>query len=411
MFVANRIAIIHAYSGPHQWRNVDSASNLADVFSRGLHPRDFTASQSYLSGPGFLLGDESDWPVLPLYPGSKTCGLEEIVSCVAATTSDDSLCNLSNDSLYQLFLRYSVLQRLVRVIAWLLRFLKWLQHRFFKSRKCVDADTGSASELHVACECAVKIAQHQTFPDVAVAVEAHGWRDTVKGVKENRCKQQLKSLSKLCPIADNGVLRVGGKLQRGNLPFELKHPAILLKRHPVTKLLVLNTHVQTGHVGIQHVLSILRYRYWIMGGAATIKHYVFECMQCRNLKAVPGAQVMSPLPDVRIEPGQRAFYACGVDLFGNFFVRVGRSSAKRCSCIFTCLASRAVHLELVESLSTDAFLGAFFRILCARGFAVKHVFSDNGTNFHGAVSKLSGCKDKTIDEGRVLRYVASLGIE
>ena len=206
----------------------------------------------------------------------------------------------------------------------------------------------------------MKIAQHQTFPDVAVAVEAHGWRDTVKGVKENRCKQQLKSLSKLCPIAVNGVLRVGGRLQRGNLPFELKHPAIFPKRHPVTKLLVLNAHVQTGHVGIQHVLSILRYRYWIMGGAATIKHYVFECMLCRILKTVLGAQVMSPLPDVRIEPGQRAFYACGVDLFGIFFVRVGRSSAKRYGCIFTCLASRAVHLELVESLSTNAFLGAFF---------------------------------------------------
>ena len=233
----------------------------------------------------------------------------------------------------------------------------------------------------------------------------------MKGVKENRCKQQLKSLSKLCPNAVNGVLRAGGRLQRSNLPFELKHPAILPKRYPLTNLLVLNAYVKTGRVGIQHVLSILRYRYWIMGGAATIKHYVFECMLCRNLKAVPGAQVMSRLPDVRVEPGQRAFYACGVDLFGNFFVRVGRSSAKRYGYIFTCLASRAVHLELVQSLSTDAFLGAFFRFLCARGFPVKHVFSDNGTNFHGAVSKLSGCKDKTIDEGCVLRYVASLGIE
>ena len=152
MFVANRIAAVHAYSAPNQWRYVDSASNPADVFSRGLRPRDWTASQSYLAGPGFLLEDESEWPVLPLRSGSKTCGLEEIVSCVAATASDDSLCNLSNDSLYQLFLRYSVLQRPVRAIAWLRQFLKWLQHRFLKSRKCVDADTGvlSAAEVHVA---------------------------------------------------------------------------------------------------------------------------------------------------------------------------------------------------------------------------------------------------------------------
>ena len=109
-----------------------------------------------------------------------------------------------------------------------------------------------------------------------VDLERDGRRYTAKGMKENRCKQQLKSLSKLCPIAVNVVLRVGRRLLRGNLPFELKHPYILPKRHPVTKLLVLNAHVQTGHVGIQHLLSILRYRDWIMGDAATIKHNVYR---------------------------------------------------------------------------------------------------------------------------------------
>ena len=141
----------------------------------------------------------------------------------------------------------------------------------------------------------MKIALHQTFPDVTKAVEAHSWRDIVKGVKVNRCKQQPKSLSKMCSIAVNGVLRLGARLQRGNLPFDLKLSAILRKRHPVTKLLVLNAHVQKGHVGIQHVLSILRYRYCTMGGAATIKHNVVECKLCRNPKAASGAPVMSLL--------------------------------------------------------------------------------------------------------------------
>ena len=170
--------------------------------------------------------------------------------------------------------------------------------------------------------------------------------------------------------------------------------------------------METGHGGVQHVLSILRYRYWVIGGAATVKHYVLDCMQCRNRKALPGTQIMSPLPSVRIEPGQRTFHACGVDLFGPFFVKIGRSSAKRYGCIFTCLASRAVHLELVESLSTDAFLGAFFRFLCSRGFTVKHIFSDNGTNFVGAVTKLCRPNAKNMmNELRVLRNIASLGIE
>ena len=93
-------------------------------------------------------------------------------------------------------------------------------------------------------------------------------------------------------------------------------------------------------------------------------------------------------------------------------MKIGRSSAKRYGCIFTCLASRAVHLELVESLSTDAFLGAFFRFLCSRGFPVKHIFSDNGTNFVGAVTKLCRPNAKNMmNERRVLRNIASLGIE
>ena len=78
-FVAKRIAAIHAYSAPNQRRYVDSASNPADVFSRRLHPQDWNASQSYLAGPGFLLGNESLWPILPFCSGSKMCCLEEIV--------------------------------------------------------------------------------------------------------------------------------------------------------------------------------------------------------------------------------------------------------------------------------------------------------------------------------------------
>ena len=77
---------------------------------------------------------------------------------------------------------------------------------------------------------------------------------------------------------------------------------------------------------------------------------------------------------------------------------------------FTCLPSGAVYLELDESLSTDAFWGAFFRFLFARGFFVTCVSPNNGTNFHGAVTKLSGCKDKTIDQGRVLRQITCLVI-
>ena len=78
VFVANRIAAIHAYSAPNQWRYVDSASNPADVFSRGLPPRNWTASQTYLALPVFLLEDESEWPIFPSAPGLKRAAWKKL---------------------------------------------------------------------------------------------------------------------------------------------------------------------------------------------------------------------------------------------------------------------------------------------------------------------------------------------
>lgn len=95
---------------------------------------------------------------------------------------------------------------------------------------------------------------------------------------------------------------------------------------------------------------------------------------------------MSDLPVERLQPSA-PFTFCGVDCFGPFFVKERRSQVKRWGIIFTCLSSRAVHLETVNAMSTDAFLNAYRRFVCRRG-PVQRLYCDNGTNFVGGQSAL-----------------------
>ena len=96
---------------------------------------------------------------------------------------------------------------------------------------------------------------------------------------------------------------------------------------------------------------------------------------------------MSDLPIDRITPDELPFTRVGVDYFGPFDVKVKRSHVKRYGVIFSCLASRAIHLEIAFSLDTDSYINAL-RCFMARTGQVKKMISDNGTNFVGADRKL-----------------------
>ena len=92
---------------------------------------------------------------------------------------------------------------------------------------------------------------------------------------------------------------------------------------------------------------------------------------------------MADVPEVRVQPNKPPFSAIGVGYFGPFLVKQGRSMVKRFACIFTCLRSRAVHIAVVPTLSTDSLIDALRRLIGRRG-KPEIVCSDSGTNFAGA---------------------------
>lgn len=172
-----------------------------------------------------------------------------------------------------------------------------------------------------------------------------------------------------------------------SMPEESKHPIILTKDLQISDLILRQVHKEVGHGGRTHMLAKLRQKYWITGASVAIRKILAKCVVCRRVLAVPASQQMADLPLNRISPDEPPFTSVGVDCFGPFEVKRGRSKVKRYGVIFTCLALRAVHIEVAASLETDSFINTLRRFIARRG-QVKELCSDNGTNFVGADREL-----------------------
>ena len=171
------------------------------------------------------------------------------------------------------------------------------------------------------------------------------------------------------------------------MPSEEKHPLILSKEQHISKLLLRNMHQLLGHSGRNHTLSTLRRKYWITNANAAVRKIISQCSYCRRLNGRAMEQKMADLPKERIVPDLPPFTNVGVDYFGPVGIKRGRATCKRYGVLFTCMASRAVHLEVANSLETDACINAIRRFISRRGQVI-HIRSDNGTNFVGAEREL-----------------------
>ena len=176
-------------------------------------------------------------------------------------------------------------------------------------------------------------------------------------------------------------------MKRANVPRELAHPVILPRYHHITCLVIRHHHERTRHSGRGITLNELRAcGYWIIRARAAVAAYLWKCVTCRKLRGPTVAQKMADLPPDRLEPAP-PFTNSGVDFFGPFYVKDGRSERKRWGALFTCLVTRAIHIEVAHTLSTDSFLNAYRRFVGRRG-PINLLRCDRGTNFVGAKNEL-----------------------
>ena len=180
----------------------------------------------------------------------------------------------------------------------------------------------------------------------------------------------VKTASKLYwynPFLDEeGIVRVGRRWQQTTWDFEMKHP-ISLGRHYVTQLLVRHYHKKHFHVGVDAMLAFLRQKYWIIGSRKIARSVKNSCVTCKRYDGRPCAEVTAPLPGSRVNL-VRPFHACGIDFAVPLFAQVASHDiSKVWIAFFVCLQTRAVHLEVVTSLTTEDFILAFRRFAARRG--------------------------------------------
>ncbi|XP_072395147.1 uncharacterized protein [Diabrotica undecimpunctata] len=213
----------------------------------------------------------------------------------------------------------------------------------------------------------------------------------IKAIKIHKNIPSNSKLLKLTPFLDeSGILRVGGRLKRSGYDFPKKHPILLPKDHILSKLIILDQHNQLMHAGPQLTLYTLRERYWILDARKLVRKIIHNCIVCFKYPCVPLQPLMVELPPERVTPS-RPFYNTGVDYAGPFMIRdrftKPYKTIKAYICLFICMATKAVHLELVGDLTTHSFLSALRRFSSRRG-KPSVIFSDNGTNFVSAYKEL-----------------------
>ena len=106
--------------------------------------------------------------------------------------------------------------------------------------------------------------------------------------------------------------------------------------------------------------------YLIVGCTAEVKSYIYQRVTCRKLRHDTQTQKMSDLPKIRMEE-VGPFVHTGMDCFGPFQVKNGRRYSKGYGIIFTCLSTRAVHLEMLDDMSADSFINALRCMIAVRG--------------------------------------------
>ena len=277
-----------------------------------------------------------------------------------------------NSALDELLHRCSSWPRLQRQIAWLLRFLQYLKNMVIPSTM---PPMITCAEMRVSSLKIVRIIQRQYFSNEL---------ELLRNGKEVSTSSKLATLS---PILIDDVIRVGGRIRNAPLPLDALHPMILPKEHYISTLIIRYNHQILGHAGREHVLSFVRRQYWILQGRALTRKILRNCINCRKQNEAVMQQFIADLPRERLTPYEPPFTYTGIDFFGPFLVKRGRSTEKVYGCIFICFNSRAVHIEDASSLETDVFIQALRRFISNRG-CPKMIFTDNGTNFTGAERKL-----------------------
>lgn len=369
-YVAFRIGDIQDLSDVANWRYVPSTQNVADEATKEKETYTVEANSRWFTGPPFLYLPENEWPKDP------TLQTDTIVM----THTEESLCWPFDPE------KFSNWTRMVRVYSRVTR----LSLNFKRKKLGEKLITGplTANELMNAEHDLIKLAQQDEYP-----LELNALKRNVELTKGN----VLLPMSPF--IDDTGIMRAQSRLEACEIMNEAaKRPIILPRQHRVTELIMHDYHGRMNHILHETTMNRIRQRYWVPRLRQVYKRLRRNCAKCKINSTIPQPPRMGNLPSGRVCVS-RPFTHVGVDYFGPFKIVIGRRVEKRYGVIFTCLSTRAVHIEIAHTLSTNSFILCYRSFINRRGMP-RVIYSDCGTNFIGAEKELKNSL-KEIDHTKI----------
>ena len=374
-YVTRRIETILSYSSFEQWRFFGTEENPADIGTRIHTPMELLKTR-WLTGPLklWMNNSEDNNPYLEVEELPETVqtkvlhtkSKEREYSSISA-----DLCTRTND--------FNKVINVTKMIL-KLRNLSDIARQKSGTHLAPRESTASHSE---AVFFLIKNSQR----------DIHGAEiDLLSSGRTLPLKHHLSKLSVF--IDDQGILRVGGRLRRSELPFHVKHPVLLPKLHPLSSSVLNFYHRKVSHAGRHITHGALREAgFYLHGCSKVLREIISKCVTCRALRAPTRLQMMSDLPVSRLERTP-PFSSVGLDAFGPYLIHDGAHSTRRTKAtkkiwgiLFTCLFSRAIHIEPLYGMDTSSFRNSLRRFWSIRGTS-SYMISDRGRNFLGARNQM-----------------------
>ena len=362
-FVSVRVGEIQNNSDPSQWRHVPGEMNVADDVSRGILVQDL--SERWKNGPEFLRLLEEKWPQKPVsttedqLEGSSEHRKGKIVCAVTTPKPEEAIdCK-----------RFSSWRHLIRVTAHIRRLGRKVREKQQDNRE----------------ESRITTTQGPLSPEELLEAEVFRIKAAQESLHDRLSRGDFKTLSPF--LDEGGILRVGGRVDEAVVSYESKHPAMLPYEHWISLLITRQMH-QYGHTGVATTAAKTKKKYRILKVNDLAKSVKFRCVFCREMAHKAESQLMADLPKLRLAPYTPPFYYTACDYFGPYKVKFGcTKTTKYYGVLFTCLNTRAVHLELAVDYSTMEFLQVLRRFFSIRGQPAVMI-SDNGSQLVGAKREL-----------------------
>ena len=359
-FVRHRVNEILRLGSKVEWSYCPTEENPADIGSRGAIASQLKEDELWWQGPQWLSGNPQDWPKTTETLRTPESSEEEKKSSMVLLTETKLTTGIAtvvnaND--------YSTLQRLVTVTAWVIR--------------AVDNFKASSEQRRTG---KLKVTELKN-------AEMEWIRSAQGDLKKQDNFKQL--VSELGVKEDGGILRCVGRLVNSDLDFDARRPVVLPRQHRLTRLIIEECHKRVQHSGVRATLAELRSKYWVPKGRQVVKKVRGECIVCKKLVGKPyNTPPTAALPDFRVREAP-PFSRVGVDFAGPFYVkgRLGQMD-KAYVALFSCCVTRAVHLELVEDLSAEAFRRCLRKFI-ARCGRPELIVSDNAKTFQATEKALN----------------------